>query len=157
MAMHHPPYASALQSNPSFGHPGSPQMQAQLDAACAGAGIWPDAVLSGHSHNYQRYKRSCQPKKGQPFDTAYFVVGTGGISLQPHPGPIGANIKETPAPPGLAQSSVTFQNGDTNFGFVRVAAGAAHLQVSFVRVQGSATEVFETVTMDLTTQRQVAP
>ena len=157
LAMHHPPYASALQSNPSFGHPGSPQMQAQLDAACAGAGIWPDAVLSGHSHNYQRYKRSCQPKKGQPFDTAYFVVGTGGISLQPHPGPIGANIKETPAPPGLAQSSVTFQNGDTNFGFVRVAAGAQQLQVSFVRVQGSATEVFETVTMDLTTQRQVAP
>jgi hypothetical protein len=60
-------------------------------------------------------------------------------------------------PPGLAQSTVNYQNGDTNFGFVRAAASASQLQVSFVRVLGANTQVFETVTTDLATQRQVAP
>ncbi|HEY7338161.1 MAG TPA: metallophosphoesterase, partial [Bryobacteraceae bacterium] len=156
LAMHHPPYASALQVQPLFGHAGSPQMQAQLDSACAAAGIWPDAVLSGHSHNYQRYKRTCQAANGQQFDTAYFVVGTGGIALQAPPSPVGASVKEKPVP-GLSNSTVTFQNRDKNFGFVRVAATAAQLQVSFARVQNDNTDIFETVTIDLATQKQIAP
>jgi Calcineurin-like phosphoesterase len=155
-AMHHPPYARGLQQS-GAGHPGSPQMQARLDAACAAAGIWPDAVLSGHSHNYQRYKRTCQTTKGQQFDTAYFVVGTGGIALQSAPSPIGAGMKETPVPPGLSQSSVVYQNGDTEFGFVRVGATGSQLLVSFVRAQSTQNQVFETVTIDLSTQRQVSP
>jgi hypothetical protein len=155
-AMHHPPYARGLQES-GFGHAGSPQMQTQLDTACAAAGIWPDAVLSGHSHNYQRYKRLCRTAKGQEFDIAYFVVGTGGISLQDAPAPVGSSKDEKPAPPGLAQSSVVYGNGDKSFGFARVAASASQLQVSFVRAEGNHRQVFEIVTIDLATQKQVSP
>jgi hypothetical protein len=154
-AMHHPPYARGLQET-GFGHPGNPEMQAQLDAVCATAGIWPDAVLSGHSHNYQRYQRHCVLGKSE-FDIPYFVVGTGGISLQAAPSGIGAQRVEDPVPPGLTQSTVTYGNGDENFGFVRVAASASQLKLTFVRALGNHRQEFETVTMDLASQKQVAP
>jgi Calcineurin-like phosphoesterase len=154
-AMHHPPYARGLQQS-GFGHPGSPEMQGQLDAACAAARIWPDAVLSGHSHNYQRYQRHCVAGKRE-FDIPNFVVGTGGINLQPAPTGIGAQKIENPVPPGLTQSAVTYGNGDENFGFVRVAASASQLKVTFVRALGNHRQEFETVTMDLASQKQLAP
>lgn len=155
LAMHHPPYSRGLQTT-GIGHPGSPEMQAQLDQACATAGIWPDAVLSGHSHNYQRYKRQCVAGKRE-FDIPYFVVGTGGINLQAAPTPVGAQTLEIPVPPGLTKSTVTYGNGDENFGFVRVAASASQLMVTFVRALGTHRQVFETVTMDLASQKQLAP
>jgi hypothetical protein len=156
LAMHHPPYARGLQET-GFGHPGSPDMQAQLDAACAAAGIWPDAVLSGHSHNYQRYQRHCIVGPKHEFDIPYFVVGTGGINLQAAPTGIGAHKDENPTPPGFTQSTVTYTNGDENFGFVRVAASAGQLKVTFVRALGNHRQELETVTMDLASQKQVAP
>jgi hypothetical protein len=155
LATHHPPYARGLQES-GLGHPGSPEMQAQLDASCAAAGIWPDAVLSGHSHNYQRYQRHCVIGKRE-FDIPYFVVGTGGISLQPAPTGIGAHKIENPVPPGLTGSTVTYGNGDENFGFVRVAASVKQLQITFVRALGNHRQDFETVTMDLNSQTQTAP
>jgi hypothetical protein len=91
------------------------------------------------------------------FDTGYFVVGTGGIALQTAPSPIGASTNETPVAPGLSHSSVIYQNGDTSFGFARIAATASQLQVSFVRIQSTQNQVFETVTIDLATQRQISP
>jgi hypothetical protein len=156
LAMHHPPYARGLQQT-GFGHPGSPEMQLQLDTACAAAGIWPDAVLSGHSHNYQRYQRHCVGPKGVEFDIPYFVVGVGGISLQAAPTGVGAHVDETPVPPGLTHSTVTYGNGDSSFGFVRVAASATDLKVTFVRALGNHRQEFETVTMDLASQKQIAP
>jgi Calcineurin-like phosphoesterase len=50
MATHHPPYSQA-------GHAGSREMSQSIDAICHAAGIFPDAFLSGHAHNYQRYTR----------------------------------------------------------------------------------------------------
>jgi len=156
LAMHHPPYASGLHES-GFGHPGSPEMQAQLDAVCADAGIWPDAVLSGHSHNYQRYKRHCVAGRKSEFDIPYFVVGTGGINAQAAPTGIGGHVVEKPVPAGLTQSTITYANGDENYGFVRIAASATELKVTFVRALGNHRQEFETVTMDLATQKQVAP
>jgi Calcineurin-like phosphoesterase len=155
-AVHHPPYGRGLQAA-GFGHPGSTEMLAQLDAACNAAGIWPDAVLSGHSHNYQRYKRHCVAGPKRAFDIPYFVVGTGGISLQPAPTGIGAQQVENPVPPGLTQSTVTYSNGDENYGFVRVAASASQLKVTFVRALENHRQEFETVTMDLASQTQLSP
>jgi hypothetical protein len=40
------------------GHTGSGQMLKDLDEAFNTAGIAPDAVLSGHAHNYQRFTRT---------------------------------------------------------------------------------------------------
>src|SRR4029077_542120 len=50
IAVHHPFFSSGA-------HSGSPQMLADLDAVCNSCGIMSDAILSAHSHDYQRYTR----------------------------------------------------------------------------------------------------
>lgn len=47
-----------------------------LDAACQKAGFWPDAVICGHAHLYQRVVR---PMKSQ--DIPYVMTGAGGYGL----------------------------------------------------------------------------
>ena len=72
IACHHPP-ASADQS-----HGGSTGLSADIDRACQAAGIWPDAVLSGHAHLYQRFTRSTGT-----VEIPYVVSGSGGYGLTP--------------------------------------------------------------------------
>jgi hypothetical protein len=68
VACHHPP-ASVSE------HAGSEGLETDLDAAFEGAGLFPDAVLSGHAHLYQRYTR----KHGKR-EIPYVVAGAGGFS-----------------------------------------------------------------------------
>ncbi len=55
---------------------------AAIDAVCAQAGLWPDAVLAGHAHLYERIVR---PKGtgGAPMDIPYFIDGGGGYNIVP--------------------------------------------------------------------------
>jgi hypothetical protein len=123
-------------------------MLAQIDAACATAGTWPDAILSGHSHNYQRYLRKCRTTKGKAFSISYLVAGTGGIQVQPAPSNIGHAMTEK-APSGLAASSVGYQNGLESHGYMRVTASATTLALTFVPTQDNQPDQFETVEIDL--------
>jgi len=154
-AVHHPPYNRGLLAT-GFGHGGSPQMQAQLDKACASAGIWPDAVLSGHSHNYQRYLRKCSRSKGKDFSISYFVAGAGGITVQPVASNIGHSQSETP-PPGLTKSVVGYMNGLQSYGYLRITVSAQTLTLTFVRLQGRQPTDFETVSIDLASHGLVFP
>ena len=69
LAVHHPPFTG------SAGHFPSPDMLAQIDAQCVKAGIWPDLVLSGHAHLYERYTRTMKSDGRQ---IPYVVSGNGG-------------------------------------------------------------------------------
>lgn len=68
VACHHPP-ASVSE------HPGSAGLDKDLSGAFEEAGLWPDAVLSGHAHLYQRFTR----KVGER-EIPYVVAGAGGFS-----------------------------------------------------------------------------
>jgi hypothetical protein len=48
-------------------------MANDIDAVCARVGVWPDAVLSGHAHLYQRFTRSLNGRQ-----IPYVVAGSGG-------------------------------------------------------------------------------
>ena len=67
LTVHHPPVSFDNT------HGSSPTMANEIDAVCAAAGLWPDAVLSGHAHLYQRFSRSVN---GQTIP--YIVAGSGG-------------------------------------------------------------------------------
>jgi hypothetical protein len=67
LAVHHPPVS--FDST----HGSSPTMANEIDAVCTKAGVWPDAVLSGHAHLYQRLSRRV---KGRTIP--YLVCGSGG-------------------------------------------------------------------------------
>jgi len=69
VAVHHPPLSADAK------HGGSTGLSNDLDTAAKNAGLWPDAVLSGHAHLYQRFTRHVP---GQ--DIPYVVSGSGGFS-----------------------------------------------------------------------------
>jgi acid phosphatase type 7 len=68
VALHHPPYSADDH------HSGSTYMKKAIEEAAAEAGRFPDMVLAGHVHNYQRLTR--QDKDGA--QTPFLVTGAGG-------------------------------------------------------------------------------
>src|SRR5205085_12067415 len=69
IACHHPPVSADSKSGGTTG------LANDIDAACRSAGIWPDAVLSGHAHLYQRYTRAVDGR-----EIPYVVSGSGGFT-----------------------------------------------------------------------------
>jgi hypothetical protein len=74
IAVHHPPASADAV------HSGTVGLSSDIDSACTAAGIWPDAVLSGHAHLYQRFSRAVA---GLGRAIPYVVSGSGGFSLTP--------------------------------------------------------------------------
>ena len=72
---------------------------AALDAHFAQAGVWPDAVVVGHAHLYQRVVRQ-KGVAGAPADIPYFVNGGGGYGIVPGQKSGGAYVQGLPS--GLA-------------------------------------------------------
>ncbi|HEV8105352.1 MAG TPA: metallophosphoesterase [Gaiellaceae bacterium] len=70
IACHHPP--ASVDSK----HGGGSGLADDLDTAAKQAGFWPDAVLSGHAHVYQRYTRKTHDGREIP----YVVAGSGGFA-----------------------------------------------------------------------------
>jgi hypothetical protein len=77
LAVHHPP-ASADSK-----HGGTTGLGNDIDTACRAAGLWPDVVLSGHAHLYQRFSRSVDGR-----EIPYVVCGSGGFAATPPVGKI---------------------------------------------------------------------
>jgi Calcineurin-like phosphoesterase len=69
VAVHHPPYS--LDSV----HGGTPDILTAINQATEASGRGPDAVLSGHVHNYQRFSRKVGTRK-----IPYVVAGAGGYA-----------------------------------------------------------------------------
>ncbi len=67
VAVHHPIYSADNH------HSGSEELEALLEGAYTAAKRLPDAVLTAHVHNFQRFTRQ-YGKKSVP----YFVIGNGG-------------------------------------------------------------------------------
>lgn len=149
MAVHHPPYSAGLQAHGS-GHPGSPILLQQMDDACKAAGIWPDLVLSAHSHNYQRYMRRLKMAGiTGPAEIPYCVLGGGGISLQPAPTGVGQHSQ------GSATDRVSFENALFSHGYGRIAATGTTVSCTFVSTDRTHRNEFETVTIDLTSRKRI--
>jgi hypothetical protein len=70
IACHHPPVSADLK------HGGSMGQAADIDAACKESGLWPDVVLSGHAHLYQRFTRKVLGR-----EIPYIVAGSGGHNV----------------------------------------------------------------------------
>lgn len=71
IACHHPP--ASIDDT----HGGSAGLTTDLDEAFKQTGLWPDAVLSGHAHLYERWHRVIDER-----DIPYLVAGSGGYGLK---------------------------------------------------------------------------
>jgi hypothetical protein len=72
IACHHPPASVDSKSGGTTG------LAYDIDHACREAGLWPDAVLSGHAHLYQRFTRKVDGRQ-----IPYVVSGSGGYAATP--------------------------------------------------------------------------
>jgi DNA repair exonuclease SbcCD nuclease subunit len=75
IACHHPPVSADSK------HGGTTGLANDIDSACRQAGLWPDAVLSGHAHLYQRFTREVDGR-----EIPYVVSGSGGFAATPPQG-----------------------------------------------------------------------
>jgi uncharacterized protein YukJ len=69
LAIHHVPRWFPGQKDPN---------STAVDATCKKAGFWPDAIISGHAHLYQRAVRQDTGK-----DIPYVITGAGGYAINP--------------------------------------------------------------------------
>jgi Calcineurin-like phosphoesterase len=127
VAVHHPPYS--LDS----AHGGTPDILNAIDQATEAAGRGPDAVLSGHVHNYQRFSRKVGART-----IPYVVAGAGGYAND-----VGSLHKlqtELTTPPvklpyATTVAGVTLENYEQEqAGFLRITATAAQVTFEYFRV-----------------------
>ncbi len=117
VALHHPPYSCDAH------HGGSEQMGKVLDDACNAAGRWPELVLCGHVHNYQRFSRTVAGR-----EVPYIVCGAGGYhNLHAMAKGAEPNLQVTP--------DCALEKFDaTQWGFLRLTVTASQIDGEYIGV-----------------------
>jgi hypothetical protein len=145
LAVHHPPFSGG------GGHSGSGQMLKDLDAAFKTAGIAPDAVLSGHAHNYQRFTRTVAVN-GKAMQVPYVVAGNGGHNITPLKPRFNRKPVATPlrgAPVGGDSSEHSLRQYFNGFGHVIVTVTSRVLTLDLIGTKTQSGEPVDSVTVDL--------
>ena len=132
IAVHHP----ALSVDAKTG--GSGGLMQDIDSCCKAAGLWPDAVLSGHAHLYQRFTRMVNGRQAP-----YIVSGSGGFAAT-------APMHGSP-PAGTVIGDHTLEvDPIVNFGYLTLTSDAKTLTVSFKTApRGGPVTQMDSVTLDL--------
>jgi hypothetical protein len=111
VTVHHPPYSGDIE------HSGSSTVHSVLFESFKATGRYPNLILSGHVHNYQRFTNSVQGTKGA-MQIACVVAGAGGYSKLTKLHKIDGQYPPTPLP---LESGLTLDDYDQdNFGFLRL-------------------------------------
>jgi hypothetical protein len=134
IAVHHPPYSGG-------GHIGSKDMLDDIDDCCKAARIMPDAVLSAHAHNYQRFTRKIT-FGGKDLRIPFIVAGGGG-----------RGITSITAKTGTTSDDHRLEQYDQGFGYTLISATAGTLKIDYVAVNGTRKDNFDSVTVDLATSK----
>jgi len=109
-----------------------------IDSCCKAAGLWPDAVLSGHAHLYQRFTRGVNGRQ-----VPYIISGSGGYA---------ATVPQESAPPaGTVIGDHTLAVAPiVQFGYLTLTTDAKTLTISFKSApRGGQITQLDFVTVDL--------
>ena len=125
IAVHHPPFSAA-------GHDSSTDMLKDIDECCSSARILPDAVVSGHAHNYQHFERKVKCN-GQDISVPYMIVGNSGHNADPVISnkkslnkPIPANVQVGKNLDGYGYALATIDEQQLSFEFYQVTVDAGN-------------------------------
>ena len=138
VAVHHPPLSADAK------HGGSTGIMKDLDACCKSAGLWPDVLLSGHAHLYQRFTRNLP--NGQ--QTPYIVAGSGGFAA--------TTPKHLPPAPITVGDYTLEINPIVDFGYITVETDARTITLTFKTADGGPVVVRDSVSVDLTKGRIIS-
>jgi hypothetical protein len=140
IAVHHPPLSAG-------GHSPSVAMFKDIQDSFTTSQILPDAILSGHSHSYQRFTWYSS-LNGQSWEVPVFVVGTGG-----------RQVTHVKAATGARTGDYSFESSLQGYGFLTVEATATTISFAFTEVILNATgaptgkSFDQKVTVDLNTHK----
>jgi len=134
IALHHPPLSADAKNGGSSG------IQADLDACCEAVGVWPDMILSGHAHLYQRFTRTVA-KAGNK-QTPYITAGSGGFAA-------------TAPTDGITKVPVKVDDYSLDvlpmidFGYLTLECDGKTLTATFKSADGSGVKVRDIVSVNL--------
>jgi hypothetical protein len=145
VTVHHPPYSGDVE------HAGSSVVEQVLFQSFAAAKRYPNLILSGHVHNYQRFTNVVQGPNG-PLEIPCVVAGAGGYTKLGTLHQI--NGAKPPAPLPLGNGLTLEQYDQDNFGFLRVEVSktqvvGTYLSAPYVSGAVGAANVVETFVVDL--------
>lgn len=132
IGVHHPPLSVDAKTGGSTG------LMVDIDSCCKAAGQWPDVLLSGHAHLYQRFTRMANGRQ-----VPYIVSGSGGFAVTP---------PEFAAPPaGTTIGDHTLEvDPIIQFGYLTLTTDAKTLTVTFKTAPRNAPGTqMDFVTLDL--------
>ena len=110
MTIHHPPFSGDTE------HSGSSVADQILSSSFQATKRYPNLVLSGHVHNYQRFTNVVKGPKGQ-LAIPYLVAGAGGYTKL---GTLHTVNGAPPKVPLVLPNGLTLEQYDQkNFGFLR--------------------------------------
>jgi len=112
LTLHHPPLSADAK------HGGATGLVKDIDTCCTAAGLWPDMVLSGHAHLYQRFSRTVNGKA-----TPYIVSGSGGFAA--------TAVKNLPPAPITVGDHTLEIDPLIEFGYLTITTDAKTLTVNF--------------------------
>jgi hypothetical protein len=113
IAVHHPPLSVDSKTG------GTKGLMDDIDSCCQAAGLWPDAVLSGHAHLYQRFTREVNGR-----DVPYIVSGSGGYAT--------TKPQDAAPPAGTTDGDTTLEvDPIIKFGYLTLTTDAKTLTITF--------------------------
>ena len=132
IAVHHPPLSVDAKTGGSTG------LMVDIDSCCKAAGQWPDALLSGHAHLYQRFTRLINGRQ-----VPYIVSGSGGFAVTPP--------QQAAPPAGTTIGDHTLEvDPIIQFGYLTLTTDAKTLTVTFKTApRGGPVKQMDFVTLDL--------
>jgi hypothetical protein len=145
VAVHHPPFSGDTE------HSGSTAVYNVLFNSFQATGRYPNLILSGHVHNYQRFTTVVKGPKGS-LQIPCVVAGAGGYTKLGTLHQIGGKYPKTPLPLG---STLTLEQYDqNNFGFLRLEVSKGQILGTYYSAPYSvgtapATKVVESFAVDL--------
>jgi hypothetical protein len=139
IALHHPPLSADAR------HAGSTGIQQDLDDCCKAAALWPDLVLSGHAHLYQRFTRTSPSGKQTP----YIVSGSGGFAATAPQ----ATVTKAPITIGDHRLEIL---PIVAFGYLTITADANSLTIAFKTADQKGVTLRDSVAVDLRTGKLTA-
>lgn len=145
VTVHHPPFSGDVE------HSGSSVVDTVLMSAFKATKRYPNLILSGHVHNYQRFTNVVQGPKGQ-LQIPYVVAGAGGYT---NLGKLQKVNGAFPKAPLSVSSSLTLEQYDQdNFGFLRIEVSKTQILGTYLSAPYSvggtpSASVVDTFTVDL--------
>jgi hypothetical protein len=141
LAVHHPPYVGF---DTTTGKDFQNNMDDDLIDAFTQAGLWPDLVLSGHAHYYERFTRVVDGKQ-----IPYIIAGCGGYNLS------GFAEASNPADkiPADKAENTALRAYVKSFGYLKLKVTKDQIAVVFNCIEAQYGNAYDSIILDLNTHQ----